>query len=132
MIAPLALMASPTTKDGSTEFTTTELETEEPTTEVETEQPTTELENEEPTEAPTEMPIEALTEMAQSPTDYIDEFECPFDGIHPHPTECTEYFICAVTVPHLMRCADGLHFNAATLQCDFPENAYCDLYNNSI
>jgi len=59
-------------------------------------------------------------------------FDCPFDGIHPHPTNCSEYFICAANIPHLMRCAQGLHFNALTLQCDFPENARCEENGNFI
>jgi len=100
---------------------TTEISTQMPT------EPATEL----PTEQPTEQPTEPLTELpTESPTNEPGQvFECPFDGVHPHPNECSEYFVCAGMVPHHMRCADGLYFNVAILQCDFPENADCDFYN---
>lgn len=109
---------SPSTISTSTSSTTTE----ETTIEI----------TESPTEPSTELPTEPPTTLLPTTTQPIPDFECPFDGIHPHPFECTEYFICAGNVPHLMRCADGLHFNAATLQCDFKENAECDLYSNFI
>lgn len=129
---------STTTSTSSTTTTTESITTDEDTTvdtTIDTTGSPTELPTELPTESPTELPTESPTNLlptTSTTTQPIPEFECPFDGIHPHPFECTEYFICAGNVPHLMRCADELHFNAATLQCDFKENAECDLYSNFI
>lgn len=105
--------------------------------------------NESPTLSPPELPPASLTasttelppasltastteSQTETPTaSPTPEFECMFDGIHPHPTECDEYYICTGNMPHpqLMRCAKGLHFNVAILHCDTPENANCDFYN---
>jgi len=53
-------------------------------------------------------------------------FSCPYDGVHPHPSSCIIYFICANGHPHERICPDGLHFNDRTRVCDFPSGANCD------
>lgn len=80
----------------------------------------------EPTSSATEPPTPTPTEPEPEPD---EPFSCPFDGIHPHPRECNEYYICANNDPHLMRCSPGLYFNVLILQCDFSENVVCDLDN---
>lgn len=52
-------------------------------------------------------------------------FTCPSDGHHRNPTSCTSFIVCAAGTPHFFNCSDGLHFNAATRQCDLPSNANC-------
>ncbi|CRK89115.1 CLUMA_CG002669, isoform A, partial [Clunio marinus] len=62
-----------------------------------------------------------------SPEDFFPP--CPRTGVsyRSHPHDCSGYFICAEG--HLIQhsCAPGIHFNAASLQCDFPSNANCRL-----
>lgn len=48
--------------------------------------------------------------------------ECPFFGTArlPHSKECTLYYICQDGQAMLHECPDGLHFNNAIKQCDWP------------
>jgi len=41
--------------------------------------------------------------------------------------DCEKYFICYSGRPFEVRCAPGVHWNAADEQCDFPENANCTI-----
>ena len=43
----------------------------------------------------------------------------------PHPENCDQYVACIQGFPRIMSCADGLHWNARTSQCDLIENAQC-------
>lgn len=54
---------------------------------------------------------------------------CPASSVsfRSHPHDCQSYFICAYG--HLIQhsCANGVHFNPETLQCDLAKNARCRL-----
>lgn len=53
--------------------------------------------------------------------------DCPATGggvLLPHP-QCGLFYACDYGTPHERRCAGGLHFNAATNQCDWPQVANC-------
>ncbi|WP_333863695.1 chitin binding peritrophin-A domain-containing protein [Sphingobacterium sp.] len=46
-------------------------------------------------------------------------------GYYPHPTECNAVYICNTDYSdytHLVFCHEGLVWNEATNQCDFPSN----------
>lgn len=57
--------------------------------------------------------------------------ECPLiDNPHqmilvPHPTSCSDYFICYRGEKMVMHCSSMLHFNANTGKCDYAENVRC-------
>lgn len=40
---------------------------------------------------------------------------------------CDEFYICINGQRIIQQCRDGLHFNPTTNQCDFPENAGCEV-----
>lgn len=72
-----------------------------------------------------------LTDCTSNPVDPPENpedpsFNCSTDGVHPHPTNCATYFICANGHPHEFTCAAGLHFNELTGQCDFPHIVNCE------
>ena len=47
------------------------------------------------------------------------------NALLPHPQECGLFFQCSHDLPYLHTCPENLHWNQATLQCDFPESAGC-------
>jgi len=57
--------------------------------------------------------------------------ECPFSckgrasGDYPNPSDCTKFYTCSNGVAYLMPCSAGLHFNATSKTCDYPERAGC-------
>lgn len=60
-----------------------------------------------------------------SPEDFFPP--CPRTGVifRSHPHDCQKYFICAEGSLIHHTCANGIHFNPASLQCDFPQNVQC-------
>ncbi|XP_049807850.1 uncharacterized protein LOC126251462 isoform X2 [Schistocerca nitens] len=49
-----------------------------------------------------------------------------------NPTDCTTYYQCIGDGIVLVRpCPSGLHFNRKTAQCDYPENAKCEVSSSS-
>jgi len=52
-------------------------------------------------------------------------FTCTGDGHFRHPTDCSQFIICAAGRPTFFSCADGLHFNPTRNQCDLPANSGC-------
>lgn len=51
---------------------------------------------------------------------------CFTDGtLHPHPTECSQFFICVNNSLWEQECAPGLHWNRSQEKCDTPEAAQC-------
>jgi len=54
-------------------------------------------------------------------------FDCPSsDGFFPDPDNCENFYQCSSGVANLKTCPAGLHFNAVTEVCDWPESAGCD------
>ncbi|XP_052265552.1 chitotriosidase-1-like isoform X2 [Dreissena polymorpha] len=56
------------------------------------------------------------------------EFDCRIkaDGYYAHPTDCTQYYICAAQMAFLTDCHPGLMFNEATMYCDFADHVNCN------
>ncbi|XP_067009646.2 protein obstructor-E [Anabrus simplex] len=48
-------------------------------------------------------------------------------GVFPFPGRCGMYYRCDDYVATVLSCIKGLHFNARTLVCDWPESAHCEL-----
>ncbi|XP_031786450.1 uncharacterized protein LOC100680479 [Nasonia vitripennis] len=46
----------------------------------------------------------------------------------PNPYDCSTYYSCIKGVPNLTSCPNGLHFNPVELECDFPEDAGCEVF----
>jgi len=54
-------------------------------------------------------------------------FDCPSsEGFFPDPDNCENFYQCSSGVANLKTCPAGLHFNATTEVCDWPESAGCD------
>lgn len=53
-------------------------------------------------------------------------------GFYADPSSCTHYFICVGGRSFGVDCATGLHFNAATKYCDWPQNARCHVQQQSV
>lgn len=53
---------------------------------------------------------------------------CPngFNGIKPHPTDCSKFLSCANGRTFEMNCGPGTLFNPTTSVCDHPYNVECD------
>lgn len=50
------------------------------------------------------------------------------DGdIWPYPDSCTKYIVCQQPAPVALECPNDWYFNAATKQCDFPQNVTCNI-----
>ncbi|GIL85607.1 hypothetical protein Vretifemale_14147 [Volvox reticuliferus] len=43
----------------------------------------------------------------------------------PSPCNCSQYYICHWGTPTSMDCPAGMHFNAKSMNCDFPDAAGC-------
>jgi hypothetical protein len=61
--------------------------------------------------------------------DWPENVTCPTGcktGIYPHATECNLFYQCVDGHQFEdQKCPDGLNFNSATDECDFPENVTC-------
>jgi hypothetical protein len=62
----------------------------------------------------------------------FNEFDCTSkqDGYYPSPTSCSDYYICANSLPFRTDCHPGLVFNPSTLYCDFPDHVSCTATSN--
>ena len=47
------------------------------------------------------------------------------NGPNPDPEECSQFYLCAGGVPHLMTCRDGTLYSAALMTCDHASNVQC-------
>ena len=58
----------------------------------------------------------------------VQDFNCPSAGLYPAPNDCGAYFQCSPDGKAFpQRCAAGLHFNAESKICDWPDNAQCTI-----
>lgn len=74
-----------------------------------------------PTDEPTTETVESTTLPARRP------FECPDNEMasFPIPDTCTTYRLCFGGSFKIQRCADGLHFDEVSGQCDFADRIKC-------
>ncbi|XP_055644926.1 mucin-2 isoform X2 [Toxorhynchites rutilus septentrionalis] len=56
------------------------------------------------------------------------DFNCPEEfGYYPHPTDCTQYYVCVFGGALLESCTGGLMYSHELQTCDWPRNVGCDL-----
>lgn len=67
------------------------------------------------------------------PDELMEDFvSCLKDNrfhLFPSQVSCGRYFICHNEMKHRMECRQGLHYNAKTKMCDYPEDANCRVSN---
>lgn len=56
---------------------------------------------------------------------------CPIDSqgfttYIPHPYECSQFYVCEGSMPILLNCPDGLHFDPVYNVCNWPWDANCE------
>uniref|UniRef100_A0A1A9ZJ06 Chitin-binding type-2 domain-containing protein n=1 Tax=Glossina pallidipes TaxID=7398 RepID=A0A1A9ZJ06_GLOPL len=55
-------------------------------------------------------------------------FDCPEEfGYFPHPTDCTQYYVCVFGGALLESCTGGLMYSHELQTCDWPRNVGCDV-----
>uniref|UniRef100_A0A1B0CKK7 Putative mucin-5ac-like protein n=1 Tax=Lutzomyia longipalpis TaxID=7200 RepID=A0A1B0CKK7_LUTLO len=55
------------------------------------------------------------------------DFDCPEEfGYYPHPTDCTQYYVCVFGSALLESCTGGLMYSHELQTCDWPRNVGCD------
>uniref|UniRef100_A0A336KE59 CSON009202 protein n=1 Tax=Culicoides sonorensis TaxID=179676 RepID=A0A336KE59_CULSO len=63
----------------------------------------------------------------------VNELQCPPEDdpanliFYPSQIRCDWYYLCSGGKPHRLSCAPGYHWNQAKFQCDFPQNANCQI-----
>lgn len=64
----------------------------------------------------------------QSSTNSPTAAKCPndFNGIKPHPTDCSKFLSCSFGRTFEMVCGPGTLFNPAISVCDYPYNVQCN------
>ncbi|OXU27687.1 hypothetical protein TSAR_011617 [Trichomalopsis sarcophagae] len=83
---------------------------------------------------PDEAGCEVTTTTVITSTTTAKPVTCPPDNKPiklPNPYDCSTYYSCIEGVPNLMACPNGLHFNPVELECDFPEDAGCEVFSTS-
>lgn len=59
------------------------------------------------------------------------EFDCPEEfGYYPHPSDCTQYYVCVFGGALLESCTGGLMYSHELQTCDWPRNVGCQLTDN--
>eukprot|EP00105_Crassostrea_gigas_P040449 XP_019924597.1 PREDICTED: probable chitinase 3 [Crassostrea gigas] len=82
-------------------------------------------------------PFNPFNPSTASPTHHIStgqSFSCTgrVSGFYADPSSCIHYFICVGGRSFGVDCATGLHFNAASKYCDWPQNARCQVHQQSV
>ena len=49
------------------------------------------------------------------------------NGPNPDPEDCSQFYLCAGAVPHLMTCRDGTLYSASLMTCDHAANVDCQV-----
>lgn len=58
----------------------------------------------------------------------IINFNCPEDfGYYPHPSDCTQYYVCVFGGALQESCTGGLVYSHELQTCDWPRNVVCNL-----
>lgn len=56
------------------------------------------------------------------------EFDCPEEfGYYPHPTDCSQYYVCVFGGALLESCTGGLMYSHELQTCDWPRNVGCEV-----
>ncbi|XP_036329705.1 uncharacterized protein LOC118741840 [Rhagoletis pomonella] len=59
-------------------------------------------------------------------------FVCPEEfGYYPHPSDCTQYYVCVFGGALLESCTGGLMYSHELQTCDWPCNVVCEVVDNS-
>ncbi|XP_044741518.1 uncharacterized protein LOC123302590 isoform X2 [Chrysoperla carnea] len=62
----------------------------------------------------------------------VVDFDCPEEfGYYPHPTDCTQYYVCVFGGALLESCTGGLMYSHELQTCDWPRNVGCDAAGTS-
>lgn len=62
-----------------------------------------------------------------------DAFECPEEfGYYPHPTDCSQYYVCVFGGALLESCTGGLMYSHELQTCDWPRNVGCDVVEETV
>lgn len=55
------------------------------------------------------------------------DFQCPEEfGYYPHPTDCSQYYVCVFGGALLESCTGGLMYSHELQTCDWPRNVGCE------
>ncbi|XP_073825916.1 chitin deacetylase-like 5 isoform X22 [Musca autumnalis] len=58
-------------------------------------------------------------------------FDCPEEfGYYPHPTDCTQYYVCVFGGALLESCTGGLMYSHELQTCDWPRNVGCEVVDS--
>ncbi|XP_069981949.1 uncharacterized protein Cda5 isoform X18 [Penaeus vannamei] len=58
----------------------------------------------------------------------VADFNCPEDfGYYPHPTDCSQYYVCVFGGALQESCTGGLVYSHELQTCDWPRNVVCNL-----
>ncbi|XP_068231457.1 uncharacterized protein Cda5 isoform X8 [Palaemon carinicauda] len=58
----------------------------------------------------------------------VANFNCPEDfGYYPHPSDCTQYYVCVFGGALQESCTGGLVYSHELQTCDWPRNVVCNL-----
>ncbi|XP_042880930.1 histone-lysine N-methyltransferase 2D-like isoform X9 [Penaeus japonicus] len=58
----------------------------------------------------------------------VANFNCPEDfGYYPHPTDCSQYYVCVFGGALQESCTGGLVYSHELQTCDWPRNVVCNL-----
>lgn len=56
-----------------------------------------------------------------------NSFECPEEfGYYPHPSDCSQYYVCVFGGALLESCTGGLMYSHELQTCDWPRNVGCE------
>lgn len=62
-----------------------------------------------------------------------DAFECPEEfGYYPHPSDCSQYYVCVFGGALLESCTGGLMYSHELQTCDWPRNVGCESSEESV
>lgn len=65
--------------------------------------------------------------MQSSASSLAVDFDCPEEfGYYPHPTDCSQYYVCVFGGALLESCTGGLMYSHELQTCDWPRNVGCD------
>jgi len=63
----------------------------------------------------------------------VIDFNCPEDfGYYPHPSDCTQYYVCVFGGALQESCTGGLMYSNELQTCDWPRNVICTLSSKGV
>ncbi|XP_055296768.1 mucin-5AC [Sitodiplosis mosellana] len=62
-----------------------------------------------------------------------DAFQCPEEfGYYPHPSDCSQYYVCVFGGALLESCTGGLMYSHELQTCDWPRNVGCEASDENV